>query len=87
MPPSLRRKISPPEWEELPDLPSDIPLHPPTNGVEQVNSRDALIVSLMSSEAIVDREGYDILDAEPVDGLKEARVFFFFFSISCVSAS
>ena len=48
---SQRRNILPPEWEELPDLPLDLPPHPPTNGVKQVNTRDALLLSLMSSEA------------------------------------
>ena len=78
MPSPLCRKISLPEWEELPDLPPDLPLHPQTNGVKQVNSRNALIVSLMSSEAMVETRGYHILDAEPVDELKRVRVPFLF---------
>ena len=43
-----------------------------------MNSRDALTVSLMSSEAMVDSRGYHILDAEPVDELKDVRVPFLF---------
>ena len=74
--PPLRRKIPPPEWEELPDLPPDLPPHPLTNGVKQVNTRDALLLSLMSSEAMVDSRGYDILNAEEVDELKKVRIPF-----------
>jgi hypothetical protein len=77
-PPPLRRKIPPPEWDELPDLPPDLPPHPhpPTNGVKQVNTRDALLLSLMSSEAMVDSRGYEILNAEEVEELKKVRVLF-----------
>ncbi|KAH8988708.1 hypothetical protein EDB86DRAFT_2945634 [Lactarius hatsudake] len=65
--PPLRRKAPPPEWEEPPDLPP----HPPTNGVQPVNTRDALLLSLMSSEAMVDSRGYEILSAEEVEELKK----------------
>ena len=58
------RKIPSPEWEELPDLPPDLPPHPPANVVNQVNTRDALTLHFMSSEAMVDGLGYDILNAE-----------------------
>jgi hypothetical protein len=67
--PPLRRKAPPPEWEEPPDLPP----HPPTNGVQLVNTRDALLLSLMSSEAMVDSRGYEILSAEEVEELKKVR--------------
>ncbi|KAH9055308.1 Up-regulated during septation-domain-containing protein [Lactarius vividus] len=65
--PPLRRKAPPPEWEEPPDLPP----HPPTNGGPLVNTRDALLLSLMSSEAMVDSRGYEILSAEEVEELKK----------------
>ncbi|KAH8989745.1 Up-regulated during septation-domain-containing protein [Lactarius akahatsu] len=65
--PPLRRKAPPPEWEEPPDLPP----HPPTNGGQLVNTRDALLLSLMSSEAMVDSRGYEILSAEEVEELKK----------------
>ncbi|KAH9009841.1 Up-regulated during septation-domain-containing protein [Lactarius deliciosus] len=65
--PPLRRKAPPPEWEEPPDLPP----HPPTNGGQAVNTRDALLLSLMSSEAMVDSRGYEILSAEEVEELKK----------------
>ncbi|KAI9431299.1 Up-regulated during septation-domain-containing protein [Lactarius indigo] len=65
--PPLRRKAPPPEWEEPPDLPP----HPPTNGGQLVNTRDALLLSLMSSEAMVDSRGYEVLSAEEVEELKK----------------
>ena len=44
------------------------------NGVQQpVNTRDALLLSLMSSEAMVDSRGYEILNAEEVEELKKVR--------------
>ncbi|KAH9023077.1 Up-regulated during septation-domain-containing protein [Lactarius pseudohatsudake] len=68
--PPLRRKAPPPEWEEPPDLPP----HPPTNGGQLVNTRDALLLSLMSSEAMVDSRGYEILSAEEVEELKKRKL-------------
>ena len=35
----LRRKIPPPTWEEIPDLLADLPPHPQTNSMKQVNAR------------------------------------------------
>ena len=49
----LRRKIPLPEWEELPGLPPDLPPHPETNGMQQVNARDAQLLSLVLSEAMM----------------------------------
>jgi hypothetical protein len=46
MPPPLRRNILPPEWEEVPEPPPDLPRHPPINGVKPVNMRDVLLLSL-----------------------------------------
>jgi hypothetical protein len=80
--PPLRRKIPPPEWEEPPDLPPDLPPHTPMNGVQPVNTRDALLLSLMSSEAMVDSRGYEILNAEEVEELKKVRSFVLFPPIS-----
>jgi len=44
-----------------------------TNGVQQTNTRDALLLSLLSSEAMVDSRGYEILSAEEVEELKKVR--------------
>ena len=43
------RTKTPPEWDGLPDPPPDLPPHPPTNAMNQVNTRDALLLDLMSS--------------------------------------
>jgi Up-regulated During Septation len=43
------------------------------NGLQQANTRDALLLSLLSSEAIVDSRGYEILGAEEVEELKKVR--------------
>ena len=40
--------------------------------MNQVNTHNALLLSLTSSEATVDGRGYDALDEEQVDGLKKA---------------
>lgn len=70
-PPPPRRKVPPLEWEEPPPPP---PPHPQTNGVHTVNTRDALLLSLLSSEAMVDSRGYEILSAEEVEELKKVCV-------------
>ena len=44
-----------------------------TNGIQQTNTRDALLLSLLSSEAIVESRGYEILSAEEVEELKKVR--------------
>lgn len=67
--PPPRRKVPPLEWEEPPPEPPPHP--PPTNGSQPVNTRDALLLSLMSSEAMVDSRGYEILNAEEVEELKK----------------
>jgi hypothetical protein len=59
----------PPESQEIPLPPS----HLQTNGVLQTNTRDALLLSLLSSEAMVDSRGYEILSAEEVEELKKVR--------------
>jgi Up-regulated During Septation len=61
------RKYPPFELQETP-LP-----HLQTNGVQQTNTRDALLLSLLSSEAMVDSRGYEILSAEEVEELKKVR--------------
>jgi len=45
-----------------------------TDGVQQANTRDALLLSLLSSEAMVESRGYEILSAEEVEELKKVRV-------------
>jgi hypothetical protein len=49
------------------------PPHLQTNGVQQTNTRDALLLSLLSSEAMVDSRAYEILSAEEVEELKKVR--------------
>jgi Up-regulated During Septation len=63
------RKPPPPEVQETPLPPSQLQ----TNGVQQPNTRDALLLSLLSSEAIVESRGYEILSAEEVEELKKVR--------------
>jgi hypothetical protein len=41
--------------------------------VQQVNTRDAMLLSLLSSEAMVDSRGYEVLSAEVVEELKKVR--------------
>ena len=53
---------------------SSLPPVPLTNGVQPVNTRDALLFSLMSSEVMADSRGYEILSAEEVEELKKVRV-------------
>ncbi|KAF8267438.1 Up-regulated during septation-domain-containing protein, partial [Lactarius quietus] len=69
------RKDRKPPPPEPPNLPPELPPHPPTNGGVQpvVNTRDALLLSLMSSEAMVDSRGYEILTAEEVEELKKEQ--------------
>jgi len=63
------RKPPPLESQETPLPPS----HLQTNGVQQTNTRDALLLSLLSSEAMVDSRGYEVLNAEEVEELKKVR--------------
>jgi hypothetical protein len=69
--PPLRRKAPPAEWEET---------SPPSNGQasgeKPANTRDALLLSLLSSEAIVDSRAYEILSAEEVEDLKKVSAVF-----------
>ncbi|KAH9967089.1 Up-regulated during septation-domain-containing protein [Lactifluus volemus] len=64
----LRRKAPPLEFEESPPPP---PPNLQANDVQPVNTRDALLLSLLSSEAMVDSRGYEILGAEEVEELKK----------------
>ena len=66
------RKPPPPELQET-LLPPPPPPHLQTNGVQQTNTRDALLLSLLSSEALVDSRSYEILSAEEVEELKKVR--------------
>jgi Up-regulated During Septation len=66
---SQYQKSLPPELQEPP-----LPLpHLQRNGVQQTSTRDALLLSLLSSEAMVDSRGYEILSAEEVEELKKVR--------------
>jgi Up-regulated During Septation len=67
-----RRKAPPLDWEEPPP---PLPPQPQANGVQPVNARDALLLSLLSSEAMVDSRGYEILSAEEVEELKKVCAF------------
>jgi len=52
---------------------------PPFNqasSVKPANTRDALLLSLLSSEAMVDSRGYEILSAEEVEELKKVSPLF-----------
>jgi len=49
------------------------PSHLQTDGVQQTNTRDALLLSLLSSEAMVESREYEILSAEEVEELKKVR--------------
>ncbi|KAI9464303.1 dehydrase and lipid transport-domain-containing protein [Russula earlei] len=64
--PPPRRKPPPSEWDETPS--------PSPNGAPRANTRDALLLGLLSSEAIVDSREYEILSAEEVEELKKASV-------------
>ena len=64
--------------EETPKSTPNLPPHPPANVVNQVNTRDALTLNFMSSGTMVDGLGYDILNAEQVDGFKKVRLLFQF---------
>ena len=72
-PPTLRRKIPLHPWEELPKLAPELPPHPETNGMKQVNTIDALLLSLVSSEVIIYRRSYDILNVEEVEESMKVR--------------
>ncbi|KAH9983526.1 Up-regulated during septation-domain-containing protein [Russula compacta] len=61
-----RRKPPPSESEEL-----HPPSHSQANGIQLANTRDVLLFSLLSSEALVDSRGYEILNAEEVEELKK----------------
>ncbi|KAI0265949.1 Up-regulated during septation-domain-containing protein [Gloeopeniophorella convolvens] len=63
---SPRRKAPPSEWDAPGTQRSPSIVAPPAN------TRDALLLSLLSSEAMVDSRGYEILSAEEVDELKKA---------------
>jgi len=67
--PPQYRKPPPSEWQETP---SPSPRHL-GNGVQQANTRDAMLLSLLSSEAMVDSRSYEILSAEEVEELKKVR--------------
>jgi hypothetical protein len=41
----------------------------------QGNTRDAMILSLLSSEAMVDSRVYEVLNAEEVEEFKEVRAY------------
>lgn len=43
-------------------------------------TRDELLMSLLSSEAVVDSRGYEVLSAEDVEELKKVCLFDFLYS-------
>lgn len=50
------------------------------NGIQLANTRDVLLFSLLSSEALVDSRGYEILNAEEVEELKKVSAYFWLVS-------
>jgi hypothetical protein len=67
--PPPRRKAPPSEWEEAL---SPSPSHSQANNVQLANTRDVLLLSLLSSEAMVESRDYEVLSAEEVEEFKKA---------------
>jgi len=76
---SPRRKPPPSEWDQTPSPSHN---HANTNDVQRANTRDALLLSLLSSEAMVDSRDYVILSAEEVEELKKVCKVFSVYQIS-----
>jgi len=66
--PPPRRKAPPSEWEEAS---SPSPSQSQANNVQLANTRDVLLFSLLSSEAMVESRSYEILSAEEVEEFKK----------------
>jgi hypothetical protein len=74
--PLPRRKAPPPsEWEETSTLSSQSH-YQASGGEKPANTRDALLLSLLSSEAMVDSRDYEILNAEEVEELEKVSPIF-----------
>jgi hypothetical protein len=74
--PLPRRKAPPPsEWEET-STSSSPSNYQASGGVKPANTRDALLLSLLSSEAMVDSRDYEILDAEELEELEKVSPIF-----------